>query len=495
VTVPVAQASERNLDSVSEAKPMAARLIALLDTLTWWRIVLLSSAAAVVVGGWVFAALPARYTASATLLVSHRPDVIASFTQSGEVPLGDGALTNLLTGEPAWLKRLELILRSRRIAMHLVRKCKLAERSNADEDGAASALLKTTRIKLLEKAGVAIQVTCCGPSRLQECRGRRPSLSHDEARRLCAELANEYAVALDKYATEVSVGAARQTRQFIEKRQRQLEQDLAHTEDRLEALQTTHTLIEPQNKAVELVELTKEAARSYASAAAECEELAHSLQAARGRLAEEDAMRIAEEVTARNPVIAALEEKLAELRVQLATELESGKAPSHPDLLDLQAAIDSTEHQLDELAEEVRQQVSRHANPAYDAIMSKVVALEVALSGVQARKAMHHAQLAQAREQIVGFPPVVREYVTLARERQLQSELLTTLARRLELAAIEEQRESTARLDVLDAAVPPRAKSGPSSVRSAELTFAVVAIVLSLAVAHRRGLLVPRLLE
>ena len=90
MTVPVAQASERNLDSVSEAKPMAARLIALLDTLTWWRIVLLSSAAAVVVGGWVFAALPARYTASATLLVSHRPDVIASFTQSGEVPLGGG---------------------------------------------------------------------------------------------------------------------------------------------------------------------------------------------------------------------------------------------------------------------------------------------------------------------------------------------------------------------------------------------------------------------
>ena len=241
--------------------------------------------------------------------------------------------------------------------------------------------------------------------------------------------------------------------------------------------------------------LTKIAAQSYAAATAEAEALAHSLHSARAQLAGKDAVRVAHEVTARNPVIAALEQKLAELRVELATELESGKIASHPAVLQLQTAINSTQQQLDAIEHDVHQQTSRQANPVYDAIMSKVVELEVGLAGARARKAACAAHLSRAKEQTAELPPVVREYVTLSRERQIQSELLANLAGRRELAAIEEQRESSARLQVLDKASPPRKKAGPSSVRSAKLTFAVLVIVLSLAAAHRRGLLVPKLLQ
>ena len=449
----------------------------------------------VLVGAWVFVCAPARYTASTSLLVSARPDTIATLAQVGQDSWANAGLTSLLGGEPIWLKRLQVMLQSRRIAARVARKYELHKEMGVDQETAASALLRMTKVKLLEKVGVIIQVTCRGPSRLQSWLGRRPSLTHEKARQLCADLANEYAAALDAYATEMSVTAARETREFIEKRKQQVSEELARTEDRLQALQTTNALIDPENKAAELVELTKAATTSYSMATTECDELAHSLETARAQLEQEDAMRIAQEVTARNPVIAPLEEKLAALRVQLATGLESGKVASHPDLMELQSAIDSTEQQINDLQQEVRQQVSRSANPTYDAITSKVVGLEVALSGAKARKATCAAQLAQAKGEVADLPPVLREYVVLSRQAQLQSEVLATLARPLELAAIEEQRESSRKLEALDPAVPPRGICGPSSVRAAELTFIVTVIVLSLVLAQHRGLLVPRLLE
>ncbi len=456
---------------------------------------MLSLAGAMVVGGRVYVFMPLWYTASTSLLLSERPDMIAVLSETAESTGRTPSLSNIVGGLPVELKRVEAILNSRRIATRLARKYGLSTGPGFDADQALATLSGMTKIKLLADVGVTIQVTCCGPSRLQSWLGQCSGLPHEQAKRLCADLANEYAAALDEYVTEMSVAEARATREFVEKREQEVAAELAEIEDRLQALQTTYALIDPEHKAGELVELTKSAAQSYASATAEAEALSRSLRTARAQLAQEDATRIALEVTARNPVITGLEQKLAELRVELATELESGKVASHPAVLQIQAAIDSTEQQLEELVEEVRQQTTRQASPLYDAIMSKVVELEIALAGTRATKAVCATQLAQAKKQTAALPPVVREYVTLSRERQIQSELQGNLASRRELAALEEQRESSARLQVLDRASAPRKKSGPSSVRSAKLAFAVLVIMLGLVVAHRRGLLVPRLLE
>ena len=481
---------------MAQIKAIGRSGLHLLASLDWWHIPLLSLAGAMLWGAWIFSFVPLRYTACTSLLLSERPDAITSLAQSDiKSAASQAGLTGLIGGQPVELKRLEAVLNSRHVAVELVRKYGLAQAANGEEDQAVKSLGEMTKLKSLEDVGVTIEVTCGGASRIQMWLDQTPARSNAQAQLLCASLANEYAVALDEYVTQTSVAAARDTREFIEKRRREVSNTLAQTEDRLEALQTAHALIDPANKAEELVEITKAAVQAYAQASAECEELAHSLQTARGRLAHEDLMRIAQEMTIRNPLMTSLEERLAGLKVELATGLKSGKTAAHPDMMRIQTAIDSSEQQLAELAQAVQQEVSRQVNPAHDAVAGRVAALEIDLAGARARKAVYGGQLAQAREETVGLPPVVREYVRLARERQLQAELLTTLSTRLELATIEEQRESSSRVQVLDVAEPPRKKSGPSSVRSAKVTFALLTIILFLAVAHRRGLLIPRVGE
>jgi uncharacterized protein involved in exopolysaccharide biosynthesis len=266
------------------------------------------------------------------------------------------------------------------------------------------------------------------------------------------------------------------------------EKELEETEDRLEELQTGYRLIDPDSKAGQLIHQTEATSQAWAEATALVEGLGHSLETARAQLAHEDAMRIAQEVTARNPVIAKLEEELANLETELARDLEAGKSRLHPDVEQTEAAINSIKRQLGEVEKEVRQQVLHQTNPTYDTLMSKVIGLEVELAGSRARKATYSAQLAEVEAEIAQLPPVIREYVGLSRQRQLQAELLRTLATRLELAAIEEQRESSGKFQVLDRAVPPLRKSGPSSMRSAGVAFVLLFVALSMICAYQRGI-------
>ncbi len=477
---------------MAEAGTEPQRLTRFLDWLDWWRIVQASLLGAMLIGGTVFVFAPLRYSAGTSVLLSERPDVITALTgQAGESLAAGGLVSFMGAGGP--LARLEAIFQSRSIRMQLVHKHKLTQRLALDEEKTLEALAEMTRINSLKQAGLNIGVTCRGPSRLWSWLGLKSTFGTEEARSLCADLANDYVDALDTYVTATSVQQARETRQFIAQRLKDVEEGLEQTEDRLEELQISYGLIDPDSKAGQLIRQTEATSQAWAEATALVEGLDHSLHSARAQLAHEDAMRIAQEVTARNPLIAELEEKLASLETELATEREAGKSRLHPDVEQIEAAIDSIQRQLEDVEGEVRQQVSRQTNPTYDALMSKTINLELELAGTRARKATYSAQLGEVEAELARLPPVMREYVRLSRQRQLQAELLSTLAKHLELAAIEEQRESSGKFEVLDRAVPPLHKSGPSSVRSAGATFLLLAIALSLIWAYRRGIFVSEL--
>ena len=445
------------------------------------------------VGAVVFTVSPRRYTASTSLLISDRADAIGAITQPDAELLASAY--GFMSGNTL-VARLQAIAESRQTRKRVARKCDLARKLALDEDRTMRALEGMTRINSVGDGGVAgilvgmeIQVTTVARSRL----GSRAGLSVEEAGQLCADLANEYVAALDAYVTETSVVSARGTREFIEERKEEVAADLKETEDHLQALQTKHELVDPDRAAAQSIDQNKTVVQAYAMAVAEGEGLANSLQTARALLTGEDATRIEREVTARNRVITVLEEKLAQLHVESATELEGGKRALHPDVLQIQAAIESTQQELDDLEREVLQEVSRQANPTYDVLLGKVVELEVSLAGVRARQAAYGAQWALAKDELRALPPVVREYVTLARQRELQSQLLSALAKQLELAAIEEKRVSSGKFHVLDPATPPLRKSGPSVVRSAAITFCLLALTLGLIVAYRRGIFWPEL--
>ena len=239
----------------------------------------------------------------------------------------------------------------------------------------------------------------------------------------------------------------------------------------------------------QLLTIGQSATQAYAQAYADLVTAQSSLPRARQALGAQQAMRIAAEVKERNPVLANLENNIAQMRLDLATGLATGKAPQHPDMVALRSGIASAESQEADLTREIRTAITTDTNPIHDALVGQVVTLEVAQAGAQARKDKFGAFMAELDAQVNHLPPIARQFVHLSRQRDLQADLLATLAKRLEFALLQEQMQSTGRFQILDTALPPDDKAGPSAGLSFIASFLLFATLLGVASAYRRGLL------
>ncbi len=493
-----------NVDScsVEPAIQQPSRLLRFLDWLQWQRLLLLSLAAGIVVGGYVFLMVPVRFSARASVLLSEQPDIATSLgllAASGVAPRVTLGAFNL-NGTGA-LQRLQATLTSTSLRAELLKRHHLVQVPGLTEGGAMRWLNSATKIQTLGTGlvpgvgglggvGLAVQVTCPSTSRIRSWLGAPRPFTPRQAKELCAALADDYLVLLDQYMTRLNVETARDARVFVEQRKQEAEAKLKGTEDRLLTLQSHYQLVEPGSKVSQLLDLMKGATQAQTQAAAEVDSATRALEVARRRLTTEQADRISEEITLRNPVLIDLEEKLAQLRLDLAAALASGKSAEHPDVVALRSAVRSAEEQRSAVAQEVRQQLTVGPNPVYDATAGKVADLEVSLAGARARQARYGAILARWEAEAEQLPPMARQYTRLSRERDMQSDLLVTLSKRLEMAIIQEQAETSGRFQVLDTAVPPEKKSGPSSVRSALGAFLFVALLLAAGWAWRRGVFV-----
>ena len=446
---------------------------ALPDRLRWWHVLALSFIGACLVAAVFFFTRPATYTATTSLLLNDQPDVLARLTNE--------------TGDPAATQqeRLSTILASRQIRDRLVGEYNLDQKLHMDKDFAAETLSYMTDI-LSQGGGLTITVSCRGY--------RKPRLalwspmSMPDAHRLCAQLANAYVTQLDGYLAETALDLARNDRKFIQQARDNIRRELTDTEDGLQRLQTQYQLIDPDEKAMRTVDRVKAAQQAQSEASTQLEDVTSSLRKARGQLRSVDALHIAKVAETRNPVISQLEQKLAELQVDMAGELASGKTPGHRQVVQIQAAMDNINDQLKDLEERVRGELSQANNPTYDNLVGKVVELEIGASGARARRAKSAALLAAAKASLAELPPVARDYATLKRKQQVQSELMASLTQSLALAVIAEQRATaTSAFTVLDAAVPPMRRSGPPTLLAGGIAFVVLVCVFGFTMIDRRA--------
>lgn len=453
------------------------RRLGLPDRLRWWHVLVLSLLGGAIVGAVVYFTRPGAYRATSALLLNDQPDVVAGI-------MGTGGGSASADAQKSQQDRLWAILGSREIRSRLVKKYQLADKFGTDEDFAIELLAGMTMIKPAG-GGLSVTVTCFGyhDPRFALWAG----LNMADARQLCADVANSYLTELDSYLVDIALQQAKNSKHFVRQAQMDLSGELRGTEDRLQALQNEYELLDPEDKAGRIVDRIKAAEQAYADASAEADDVASSLHAARAQLNTVDAMHVAKLVELRNPVISQLEQKLAELRVDMATELESGKTAEHRDVAQIQAAIDNIEKQIENLHQEIRQEFSRESNPAYNSLVSTVMELQIGLAGSQARKTKHASLLGAAHSRLAELPPVVREYATLKRQQEAQSELIGSLTQSIGLAMIEEQRaKAGSKFVVLDTAVPPIFRSGPPTLLSAAIGFVVVFVVLSFFMIDRR---------
>jgi uncharacterized protein involved in exopolysaccharide biosynthesis len=454
----------------------ARRLRRLLSVL----ILLVTVVGAVLVGQLVYRISPHSYAASSSMLVSSQPDVIAAIIAGGARNLaGAAASTDALVSPPTrgGLGSLWAILTSREMLLRIARKHNLTGELGLDESDAVEALGDMTTFTQITDVGVSVTVTCQGSQWAARTSLAASPLTLERARTLCAELPNSYLTELENYITETNMRQARQMREFLETSKQETEQQL----------ESSHTFLDPQNKAAQLLERLKTVEPRYAEAGARADEVAEMLQTARGQIDELAVMRIAQEVMARNPVIATLEERLAELQVEVSAQQAKGKTEQHREIVQISTAIASTRQQLLEVKEEVRQQVSLQTNPAYDAAVTKVVDLETELVGAQARKA-HYARLRQeVKADLAELPAVARAYVSLQRQQEQQTGLLEPLAQGLSLVGLIEKYSRASRFLRLDTAVPPQRPTSSPLLLSLVVSLVVLLVGVLALIAYLRG--------
>lgn len=475
----------------------------LLDRLSWTGVFLLSLAGAIVAGAVVYLMLPVTFTGQASLLFNDQPDVIASLQMLGSgVASGSdargaaGALGLLGGGGGSSSQRLEELVGSRRLRRELVQQFHLAERFHTTPARAEARLQTSLGTKPLGKSllftgnggvGMVVVVTCKAGPRLAAMLGRHVAFRPDEASKTCAEMANAIVAFLDRYSTETSIDQARKAREFVEKRTRTAERDLARTEARLLTLQREYRLLSPEARAAELSDAVKTLAQLEAQARVQASNSGEALRLLRKQLPREAAMKIEQTVTQRNPLIVQLEGELLGLQGQLDGQVAGGKLPTHPDVIALREAVQAKQAQLRGVTREIQETVTRGINPTREALAAKIVEQMVLQVGADAGARIAGEQLAQTEAEIRNLPPVAREYIHLERQAQLQGDLLGALQKRLEMARLEEQRESSGKFQVLDEAEPPLRKTGPSSAKAALEAFVGLLCLLTVGRAYRLG--------
>lgn len=485
-------------DALNQAATTRPRAVArLLAWLNWPLVVLLSLAGALLAGAYVYAMVPVRFTSEASLLLNDQPDTITSLLSlpQGKDAAASPALVGML-GPSSAAQRFEQLVRSRALRRELVQRHGLARRFGTTDRQAEDLLRSAIDVRMLGRGGalvggsgvgMAVTATFAAGPRLDLWLKRPVPFRTDEARDLSAKVANEAVAFLDTYTTTSSVGQARDTLAFVEKRRQTAAAALARTEERLRKLQQRHRFLSPESTITERSAEVTSLQEAHQEATVQVRDSSAALRAVRARLPAETTLRVESQVTSRNPMIVKLESELLDLQSRLDEYRASGATVSHPEVAELQEAVAARQARLKGLTREVQDGLTRGVNPVRDALASRLVELQVTLAGARGREQVLSGQLDRAHRRIASLPPVMQDYARLTRQAQLQSDLLATLVKRLEMARIEERRESSGRFQVLDAAEPPLHKSGPSTVRAALATFLGLLVLLSLANAYRLG--------
>lgn len=446
------------------------------ENLAIWHILIIAAVGAILVGLVTAYVWPSTFQAYSSFLLPDSEQVATANVQS----------TGAGQADPQQVQdRLWTVVTSRALRKRLVEKHNLAEKFGVDKAYAVDMLEWMTQVDTIGGGGLKIIVTVTGSGQIPLGLGQ--PLTKEEARELCATLANSYVEELDEFMRQNNVRVARRRRELLQESKQEVEVQLDETEQRLQVLQERFDLIDPDSKAQRVVQRILSIQDNHDTVSAQVDDLSQSLQEARGELSDVQARRIASQAKQRNPVIGSLESRMADLQVDLATEMASGKTANNRDVRQIQTAIDNIKEQLSAVEDEVLKEVSEQANPAHDEIISKVVELEVSLAGTRARMAKQNAQLAEARSQLSQLPAVARDYATIKREQKVQSDLLTSLTESLAQARLQEEMARSAEIfTTLDTADPPARRVSPTTWLASLIAFIVLFVGLGMFLVDKR---------
>lgn len=445
----------------------------LLESFTWFHVLIVSLIVAGAIAGAVQVLMPGSYSATSSLLIHDRPDALAAVTSEGED-----------TGPS--IARMRAILASRAVRERISDRLSLQETMSASQIDTLDAIAEMTSFRDIGSDGIAVTVSVGGFIYPRLALLGHP-ISYEQARRLCAEIANAYPEELATYLRDADLERARESLRLLAERRDELSEELEMTRDSLQRLRAQYELLDPDSRAARLGDRIRVLEEQHAQATAEADAASSALGEAERQLSSIHATRIASAVDTRNPLISGLEQQLVGLSTELAAELAAGKTTQHRDVAQIQSAIDSIRAELSEMQEIVMKEFSEQPNPLYDDTIKRVVDLRVQLSGARARRSETGILLSEARSRMSEMPAVAREYVEFGTREQMANERLSAIERALWIAQFEEARaEAAPPFQLLDRALPPEERRGPPALIVGLISFAVLMILQGLLIIDRR---------
>ncbi len=285
----------------------------------------------------------------------------------------------------------------------------------------------------------------------------------EETAQLVSNVVTAMITELQEYRRQTTYEASKRQRIYIEERLEETEEKLQNALNQLSDFQGETGILQPEVQLQAIYSALGRVDSVLAEAEAKAQAARQSTEAIR------QADQHASVVASQAPVIADIKKNLVQLHMQLANAQQvERKTAAHPEVRRLIAQID---YARSSLAQELQLEV--------DALVVAQIVAETELMALEQQR----RKLQQSIDKFAGGSV---EYAQLKAELELLIAVRATLYKEREMAAINEKASYQA-FEILDPALPPVEKSGPSGLLNAILAAFVAGLVTLLIVARQES--------
>ncbi len=287
--------------------------------------------------------------------------------------------------------------------------------------------------------------------------------SPELAKNIASTLAEVYNNQLKEYAQrELKV-----TREFLEKQIPMAERELNESIFEIRQYKEKTGIFNLSNQAQYLLNMFSKYDTQIDQYEMSVKTTRNSIEALKEKLKETDAELITSETISINPLVQELRSKLTNAKIDLAS-LEEMYPSTDPRILQKKKIIQETEKELSEEVTQIVSSQQKSDNPIYSQIMADITKNEISLLLSQANLEAVREARETYEKRLWELPKIEQDLVQLEREKKLNEELFTLLAKKLEDAKIAEA-SVVGNSYVVDKAEIPLGASSPNK----KLTLAI----------------------
>ncbi|ADQ14019.1 GumC family protein [Halanaerobium hydrogeniformans] len=271
---------------------------------------------------------------------------------------------------------------------------------------------------------------------------------------------------------ELNQASLRAANEFIDSQLENTQHRLLDLEDELLDYRENNEILMPETQAQSLLSRSTELEAKLLEAEIMQEEAQLSINEINNTLESVDR----DESLNRNPEITEIQSQLNTLYTELEG-LKTKYTKKHPEVLNIQARIDSLEARLREKTEEIMAGRIERTDPLYSDFNNQLINLEVQMVTSEAKVNSYRDLAAEVEEELAAFPAAELHYLRLQREKNITEEIYLLLRNRKEEISIQ-QAMQTSDIFVIDAAHLPTNPVRPNLTLNIAIA-AVLALMLA----------------